>query len=78
MVYEGILDFQGKLIKADFIFENLTPLFIGVDCFVLLFVLVRVNRMVKNVSDVSVNFTFITLHLVLLVLLVLWAILFWI
>jgi hypothetical protein len=51
--------------------EAFETLSITLDCFVLLFAVIRVKEMLKKIADVSLNIGFMTLHVVVLVLLVL-------
>jgi len=73
MIYKGILTFQYDLVSNKFVawfvvFYSI--LFITADCCMLIFALVRVRMMVRKISGVSLNVTFMMLHLALLVMLI--------
>ena len=72
MIYQGIWAFEGKFVSAFYvIYELFFTLSLLIDCFVLVFALVRMRTMVKKIENVSLNVTFMVLHLALLFLLLL-------
>jgi len=74
MAYTGILTFQGTKISNSFqIWSSVvfTILCIVLDCCMLLFAIVRVRAILKNISGVSLNLFYMTMHISVLALLIL-------